>query len=834
MNYRGIRVNDEVSSLSTVNIQERSYDEPSAHWIRFFWWIRSVIYLWVRSKAFPKAVEELSLDADKPVCYVLNSASITDLMVLDHHCKAMKLPAPRFDIHQLNRGGKASYLFLAKSGPFQRKRAKKLPTELYKLVDKVEREQKDIQLIPVSVFWGRNAGTEEKSLFKLLFFDDEQGGWLQRFFLFFAQGRNVFCSFGKPISVLNFIQQERDLVGVTKKLRRVLRVHFHRQREVTVGPYIYDRRKMVHSILNSKSMRQFFEQEEKKGKPREKLEDQARRYIDEIAARQSPHVIRFFDVLLTWLFNKVYSGVETNHGESLRALAETHEIVYLPCHRSHMDYLLINYSLYSLGVMPPHTAAGVNLNFWPVGRVLRMGGAFFIRRSFGGNRLYGAIFAEYVNFLLMNGYPLCFYIEGGRSRTGRLLQPKLGMISMVVNSFRESPGSKPILFIPTFVTYDKLIEARSYFHELKGKTKRAESMWALLKAPKILAYEFGKAYINFGQPISLTSYLAENPKQESEDVVVDLSRNVMRHINQAIQVTPVSLFATALLALPRRAIAESEMLTLINAWVALLRAVPYDGQTIIPDADAKDLLKLAEKLAHFNRFEHVSGDVIYVNEKDCAFLNYYRCNVLPIFVIPSLIANLFSHYQAIDMDSMVKCVRETYRLLKNDLFLKWQDDEVDAVIHDQITAMLNHGFLLPVGEKIGAPHQVEERSFHLLTLGRVLGNRIERFCLYISLLELKDASGKIAIESFSKECEGLAKKSSILSGYHEYDYFDKNECKNFIDTLSELGYVKKQDGFLEVLDAAHTYIHHLSPLSNAINKTLRGSGKETYERTQTI
>ncbi len=375
------------------------------------------------------------------------------------------------------------------------------------------------------------------------------------------------------------------------------------------------------------------------------------------------------------------------------------------------------------------------------------------------------------------------------------------------------------------------MEARSYFHELKGKTKRAESIWALFRAPKILAYEFGKAYINFGEPIDLSLYLSQVSENEA---VLDLSRDIMRRINQAIHVTPVSLFAVALLALPRRAIAEAEVVALVKAWVALLRAVPYDSRTIIPDADASELLKLAEKLAHFNRFEHITGDVIYVNEKDCAFLNYYRSNVLPIFIVPSLIANLFSYYQAIDLDSLVKVVLETYRLLKNDFFLKWQDDEVIKVIERYVFGMAELGLLVQEGEKILAPSNTGESFFYLRTLGRVVGNVIERFCLYIELLTVKEFSEKIAFDSFSKECEALAKKSSILNGYHEFDYFDKNECRHFIETLSDLGYLKKQDGFLEILESAKTCINNLLPLSNAISRNLRGSGKEVYERSEII
>ncbi len=820
---------DDRSTEASKRPSEMTSEPHLRNGMKFFWWLRRLIYLWVKSKSLPKKAIDFQWDTKKPVCYVLNSHSITDLLVLDYHCRKLKLPKPHKDLHELSNPGEGSYIYLAKSGLVQKKKAKHIPTGLFHLLEKVRADQKDIQLIPVSVFWGRDAGKEEKSLIKLLFFDDEQGGWLQRFILFFVQGRNVYCSFGKPISTLNFIEQEKDTVSGTKKLRRVLRVHFHRQREAMVGPYLYDREQMMRSILHSKAIRDFFDQEvEKKGKSREKLEEQARRYLDEIAASLSPHVVRFADSILSWIFHKIYRGIDIRNGNYLRALAETHEIIYLPCHRSHMDYLLLGYSLYHLGVPTPHTAAGVNLNFWPIGALFRRGGAFFIRRSFGGNKLYSAIFTEYVNFLITGGYSMCFYIEGGRSRTGRLLQPKLGMISMVVKTAQEHK-EKPIALIPTYISYDKLMEARSYFHELRGKTKKAESVWQLFRIPKLLAYEFGKAYINFSEPIDLNTYLANTSQEGKPNTVVDLSKEVMTKINQAIHLSPISLFSLALLALPKHAIAEDKLTSMVNIWLELLRAVPYDKGVVLPEASARDLLKLSETLSQVQRFEHITGDVIFVNEKDCVFLNYYRNNALPLMIIPSLIANLFSYCNSVDFDGLIKILSESYKLLKNDFFLKWKNEEIAPVIKAYVYAMCDLKLLCVEGDFIRPAESHTEESFCLTAMGRIIGNVVERYCLYIYLLSQNSYEVALDFEAFGKSCEALAKKSSILGGYHELEYFDKNEYKQFMDTMFDLEYLKKSGSQFLILSKAKACIDNLAPLSSAITKTLNGFGKENYE-----
>lgn len=123
--------------------------------------------------------------------------------------------------------------------------------------------------------------------------------------------------------------------------------------------------------------------------------------------------LRVADRFLRWLWNKLYQGIDVQNADRVRKLAlDGHEIVYVPCHRSHIDYLLLSYVLYHQGLVPPHIAAGINLNFWPVGGMFRRGGAFFIRRTFKGNRLYSTIFREYLAELFHRGYSVEYFIEG--------------------------------------------------------------------------------------------------------------------------------------------------------------------------------------------------------------------------------------------------------------------------------------------------------------------------------------------------------------------------------------------------------------------------------------
>ena len=220
-----------------------------------------------------------------------------------------------------------------------------------------------------------------------------------------------------------------------------------------------------------------------------KVERRAESVAREIAADYSYLVVRVGERLLGRLWNHIYEGVTVRGTERLQALARDNTLVYVPCHRSHIDYLLLSYVIHRAGLTVPHVAAGANLNLPIIGGLLRRGGAFFLRRSFKDDELYGEVFAAYVHEVLKRGFPMEYFVEGGRSRTGRMLPPKAGLISMTVQSYLRE-HSRPLLFVPVYIGYEKLIEGGSYTEELSGASKRKESVVGLLSTIKI-----GRAHV---------------------------------------------------------------------------------------------------------------------------------------------------------------------------------------------------------------------------------------------------------------------------------------------------------------------------------------------------
>ena len=187
--------------------------------------------------------------------------------------------------------------------------------------------------------------------------------------------------------------------------------------------------------------------------PYAKAWERAYKMVMEIAADYSHPVVRSASFLLRNFWNKLYDGITMHHFDKARAAAPGYEVVYVPTHRSHADYLLMSYQLHASGVVVPHIAAGVNLNLPLIGPILRRGGAFFLRRSFKGNALYPVLFNEYMAQLIDRGVPMEYFIEGGRSRTGRLLAPRAGLLAMTVRAFLRAPR-RPVLFQPVYIGYE--------------------------------------------------------------------------------------------------------------------------------------------------------------------------------------------------------------------------------------------------------------------------------------------------------------------------------------------------------------------------------------------
>jgi glycerol-3-phosphate O-acyltransferase len=674
----------------------------------------------------------------------------------------------------------------------------------------LEHPEEDVQIVPVSLFWGRSPD-KEKSVVKLLLSDTwSVAGRLQKFLIILVHGRSTYVQFNQPLSLKQVIDEYRHSEDrANRKLARILRTHFRRVRQAVLGPDLSHRRTLVGGLVRTQAVKDAVRETARKDDiPPEKVRAKAYKYADEIAANMSVVTIRVLEVVLSRLWNRIYNGIAINNIQVAKEVAQDNAVVYVPCHRSHIDYLLLSYVLYKNGLMPPHIAAGINLNMPLVGPILRRGGAFFMRRSFRDNPLYATVFNEYMHVMFSRGYSVEYFVEGGRSRTGRMLQPRPGMLSMTVRSFLRD-HRKPIVFVPVYIGYEKVMEGRSYLGELRGKKKQKESVFALAKTVRKLRNSFGRVSLNFGDAIHLSDVLDEiepSWREEAYDseyrpkwlnhAVSDLATRVASNINAAVAVNPIGITATALLGTERLAMDEGQLIRLMDQYADLLKAFPYAETVTLPEGSGRDWVAYCENMGLVTRQPQKLGDIIALEGSNAILMTYYRNNIQHLFALPSLIASLFENKQSLRRDKIEFLAGVAYPYLKSELFLIYHPDDIAIVVNQWIDVLVSRGLLFEEeDDRVSRPEEGTDAMLRLRILSRFIIQTLERYHIAIGILR-KYGSGKITATELEEQSTLLAERMSILFGLNAPEFFDKTLFRSFIASMQQNGVITTDENGL--------------------------------------
>lgn len=772
--------------------------------------VRKLLLGWIRPQIIGDDAEKLGLESSKPVCYVLPNRSLADLLVVDDTCEKAGLPRPhQAMINGFEQEGRSFFFLAHTEGRFFKRKSSRThsPRLLRIMATLAVKRQLDVQLVPVSLFWG-HAPAREKSLFKLVLSDN----WavtssFKKMLALIFQHSHIVVQYSRPISLRALIDGEKDDRRRVRKLSRILRVHFRRQKQAILGPDLSHRRTMLDSLLSSTSIRAAVMEEAKlQGKPLQLVATTARNHANEIAAHQSYRVIRFMCVLLTWFWHKLYNGIIVENIEQVQQLALANEIVYVPCHRSHVDYLLLSYVLYMNGLTPPHIAAGKNMNMPLVGPLLRRAGAFFMRRSFQDDQLYRTVFDEYLHMTFIKGYSMEYFIEGGRSRTGRMLQPRTGLLSMTMRSFQRN-SSLPIIFMPVYFGYEKILEAGTYLAELQGKEKTEESLGDIFRVLRSLKSSFGTVNVNFGQPIYLAEFLdGKLPgwhKAESIDkrlfskACYQLAHEITTNINKAAAVNPINLVALILLATPKQTIEETSLRQHIHAVLNLLRSVPYSEEITITNFSVEEIIKQAEKISLIQRSTYPFGDILSIQGDVAILMTYYRNNIAHLLAIPSLIARLIKTNDGLTQDNLLSSARNLYPYLKSEFFLPWQPDAIDSICQRIVDVMVDIGLAVNEGSGINSPSPMTPEFASLTVLAQIIEPTLQRFFIACSLLNESETLS-LTEDLLASTCRNIAQNISALYGINAPEFFEKSLFSTFLATLMELKELEIKAGTLAV------------------------------------
>lgn len=411
----------------------------------------------------------------------------------------------------VTRLGGSSLIFLKKPRTLARADSRFAVDYVKSLIRLQRKMDKPIFLLPQLLLYHQRPASAEPTLVDAVFGNRDQPTLLREVISFVLHHRSAEARFGEPIDLKVFVTEHADSTDevLARQVRFVLTRAIQRERVAVTGPDKRVPQKMGEMVLRDPAVKEAIAAEvAETAKKTEAVEARARGIVKKMFADLHYSYIAGADFFLNqiWRIAGMRMVYDRSELEVVREAARRGPLVLCPMHRSHVDYLIVSQIFFQNNLIVPHIAAGDNLSFWPLGHLFRNMAAYFIRRTFKGDALYQAIFRAYIRRLLREGWTQEFFIEGTRSRTGKMLPPKLGLLTTIVESCL-SGASDDVLFIPISIMYEKVVEGESYMKELMGGGKTKEDIKGLVKTTGVLTSRYGNIYIRFGAPVSLKDFL---------------------------------------------------------------------------------------------------------------------------------------------------------------------------------------------------------------------------------------------------------------------------------------------------------------------------------------
>ncbi|MEE4364729.1 MAG: 1-acyl-sn-glycerol-3-phosphate acyltransferase [Desulfotignum sp.] len=549
--------------------------------------------------------------------------------------------------------GKSGFVCLIEEDDFYNRFIKASPDPLYHLIAFQKRTEKPVVIVPEDIIYVTRPMHKNPGLGEILFGTHEKPGLIKRVNILLRHPEKIRVEIARPVNLKEFLLRPDisclDSEFQTHRLRSHLVDILNRQRKSVTGPVLKSRQEITEDILTRKSLREYLaDYAARNNLSLKKTNKKAAAYINEIAANYNLRVINFGNWMLTWIFKNIFEGLMVNQKEINRMREKYTEapLILVPCHKSHLDYLLLPYVMFRNNMPCPHIAAGKNLSFWPLGPLFRGGGAFFLRRTFKGAELYAKIFAAYLEKLLYEGFNIKIFIEGGRSRTGKLLTPRPGGMAMIINAYL-SGACDNLYFVPIFVGYDRVLEEDAYLKEIEGGYKSPETLKGLISTRKFLKKKYGKVYIRFDEPISIKDYIQQKnidlsraTAEEYMDFVKSFNYKLMAAINKKAVATPHGIIASAILNSPNNNFAKGQMIEQVNTYLNILMAHGAElSETLLLDLDntfdtvifnflSRNFIELADEDE-----EDITDETYFiVKHNKRAILDYYKNSVISFFV----------------------------------------------------------------------------------------------------------------------------------------------------------------------------------------------------------
>ncbi|MFO7963875.1 MAG: 1-acyl-sn-glycerol-3-phosphate acyltransferase [Desulfobacterales bacterium] len=549
--------------------------------------------------------------------------------------------------------GEPVFLSLVERHEFYERFVRQKQDPLKYLIELQYKIDKPILIIPQLFFYTRKPSTTAVKLTDLFFGSEQNPGALRKFFKAFLKPEKMLVEFSEPLNLKAFLSAPESTPFRPERmalvLRRNLLSQMTRHRQTTTGPVLKSADEIRMSILTNDDLQEYMKKHAvRKNTSIYAVRRRAVTYLDEIAARYRPGFTGLSIRMIEWISRKMFDGIHIDSGkvESLKRSALKGPVVFVPCHRSHIDSLVMLYVMHLNHMSPPHFFAGKNLSFWPLGPLLRMAGTFFVRRSFRGAVFYTKVFSAYIFELLKEGYHITVFIEGTRSRSGKLLHPQLGMLHILLNEY-ENRACKNLVFVPVYIGYERVPEENAYLYEIEGGEKQPENARQMLKIRKLLNNRYGKIFVRFNDPIDLNKLIdsmhlpANGLSSKQKNLLCrKLGHRLMVDIDRATIAAPRAIVAASLLNCSKYSRTFESLMDQLMTYLSFLssRSAPVsESLTTAPRHITSRILDhyLQARIIDAVRAETGTWrdtDIVIIRKSKRHVLEYYKNNAVTHFV----------------------------------------------------------------------------------------------------------------------------------------------------------------------------------------------------------
>ena len=756
---------------------------------------------------------------------------------IDHLIQYKSLPSLYRSgyIEQELLAGRAASLFLIGRKVFYRRFVKAKPDPLRHLMEIQQRMAKPIFLVPQLMCFGTKPSHSVPSLVEVLFGPDQRPGFLRRWAILFRNPEKILVEISEPVNLIEFMalaeNRQRSPEQQADALRRNLVARINSHRQSITGPVLKSRQELIEDILTSERVRTFMDEHaEKESVPRHQTHKKASDYLDEIAANYNIRTIQALYIFLRWVFNVMYDGVSVDQKglQRLKSMSRRGPVIMIPNHKSHIDYLILSWVLHENNMPCPHIAAGKNLSFWPLGPIFRTSGAFFLRRSFKGQPLYARIFAEYIHKLLAEGFNIEFFIEGGRSRTGKMILPKLGLLSMIIDAYKKG-ACDDLIIAPIYIGYDRVLEETAYLKELEGGQKEAENFKQVIGARKFLKKRYGRIYLRFDEPISFKELL-DNAGIDLETLSsVDeaaLCRNLgyrtINAINRVSVVTPHAIVAGAFLNSSKKRVSREDLDFAMDTYMAYLNAqqVAMADTLVIDPNRAMEQALDAYIQRKFIECIHLGADkdpenMVYTAvETKRPNLEYYKNNAVAYFVPAAITALAILEKDAFQFSATD--LTDTYGFIR--VLFKYEfaydvDHPPEHFVRKNIKAFINDAILMP--------HPTLPDTYNLTSVGfrklklfaGFLATYFESYLVVLSYFETEVKKKPSDAKDRLKKVESLGNRMYRKEEIERKEALSKVNYKNGMAFCANVGIQGPQEATKIAFynDAIRKFLDSLAP-----------------------